>query len=161
VTIDETFASLAKRGEMALIPYVTSGFPSLDESMGHLCSLAEHGADIIEVGLPFSDPIADGPTIQFASEAALRAGVTLADTLAALRELRIDQPIVLMSYLNPLLSFGMDRLFQSLRRARVSGLVVPDLPLEDAGPWISRAKSEDIHLIGLVAPTSTDERIRG
>lgn len=145
---------------MALIPYVTAGFPSLSKSMEHLSVLAGHGADILEVGYPFSDPIADGSTIQFASETALRNGVTLSDTLAALRDLRVKQPIVLMSYLNPLLAHGADRLFETLPESGVSGLVVPDLPIEEADDWLSRARSAGVNLICLVAPTSPDERIR-
>jgi tryptophan synthase alpha chain len=125
-----------------------------------LCTIAESGADIIEIGYPFSDPIADGPTIQYAAHNALAHGVTLPDLLAALRNVSIEQPIVLMSYLNPLLAFGMNRLFDALEQAHVSGLIVPDLPVDEANEWTRRAASAKVNMIGLVAPTSTDKRIR-
>ncbi|MCH7838881.1 MAG: tryptophan synthase subunit alpha [Planctomycetes bacterium] len=158
--IDETFARLRQRRETALIPYVTGGYPTLDDSMEHLGVMASHGADLLEVGVPFSDPIADGPTIQHASETALAEGVTLDGILTALGQVKIEQPIVLMSYLNPLLAYGRNRLFSAVQKARISGVIVPDLPVEEADDWRLAAQAADVSLIGLAAPTSTDERIR-
>ncbi len=158
--IDETFARLRQRRETALIPYVTGGYPTLDDSMEHLGVMASHGADLLEVGIPFSDPIADGPTIQHASETALAEGVTLDGILTALGQVRIEQPIVLMSYLNPLLAYGRNRLFTAMQKARISGVIVPDLPVEEADDWRLAAQAADVSLIGLAAPTSRDERIR-
>ncbi len=160
MTIDETFARLRRRGETALITYLTGGFPTLADSMDQLAIMANHGADILEVGVPFSDPIADGPIIQHASETALRRGVSLNRILAALGQVRVEQPIVLMSYLNPLRAYGRKFLFEGLEQAGVSGLIVPDLPVEEVDEWPSRAKSAGVSLIHLAAPTSTDERIR-
>lgn len=158
--IDEVFASLRRRDEMALVAYITGGFPSLGDTMEHLAVMADHGADILEVGVPFSDPIADGSTIQHASQMALRCGTSLRDILAALRQIKVEKPIVLMSYLNPLLAYGRERLFEEAKEAGVGGLIVPDLPLDEAGGWLSCARSVDVSLICLAAPTSTDERIR-
>ena len=160
MTIDETFVLLRRRKEMALIAYVMGGYPTLKESLEHAATMLECGADILEIGVPFSDPMADGPTIQHASQEALGHGVTLRDILFAVRSISVPQPIVLMSYLNPLLAYGRERLFQDMRYAGISGLVVPDLPLEEAHGWSSCTDATEANLICLVAPTSTDERIR-
>ena len=159
MNIRETFLHLRQKGEMALIPYLTAGYPTLVDSMAHVRLMAEHGADIIEIGVPFSDPIADGPTIQYSSQVALRQGVTVHDILSALHRIDVPLPIVLMSYLNPLLAYGRERLLGDMREAGVCGLIVPDLPLEEAQEWVEGSKANGISLVGMVAPTSTDERI--
>src|SRR5262249_35345358 len=117
------------------------------------------GADIIEIGVPFSDPVADGITIEAASQAALEAGFCLSRFLERLGDVKLKCPAVLMSYLNPLLAYG-DSLFRDLRPAGICGLIVPDLPLEEADDWRSVAETHAIDLIFLVAPTSTDQRVK-
>ncbi len=160
MTIRETFEKLRSRDELAFIPYQTAGFPTLDESLRNLQLLAEHGADLLEIGIPFSDPIADGPTIQYSSHVALDNGVRLKDVLTALGQLELPCPLVMMSYLNPLMAHGRERLFADMRAAGISGLIVPDLSLEEADEWLAAARACDISIVFLLAPTSTDERIR-
>jgi tryptophan synthase alpha chain len=160
MTLDATFERLRADDETAWIPYVTAGYPSLDATLDSLRVMAANGADIIEVGVPFGDPVADGPTIQAASQVALDAGITLRAIVDALKLEDFGVPLVLMSYLNPLLAYGRDALLDDLVAARVSGLIVPDLPAEEAGEWRDAARARGIHLVLLVAPTSPPERIR-
>ena len=147
------------RHEMAFIPYVTAGFPTLAASMELVRQLSDHGADVIEVGVPFSDPVADGPVIQHSSDQALKAGVTLTRIFEALGDLRVPQPLVLMSYLNPLLAYGRQRLFESMQAVGMAGLIVPDLPLEEAGPWTEVGESHDVDLILMITPTTSVARM--
>jgi tryptophan synthase alpha chain len=160
VTIAQTFAQLRQRDELAFIPYQTAGFPSLRESLENLRLLAENGADLLELGIPFCDPIADGPTIQYASHVALEGGVSLRAALDALKDIELPCPLVLMSYINPLLAFGRERLFPAVRDAGAAGLIIPDLPAEEADDWLAAAREHEISLVFLLAPTSTPERIR-
>lgn len=159
MTLHETFAKLRERGELAFMPYQTAGFPTLADSLANLRTLAECGADILEVGVPFSDPMADGPTIQHSSQVALEKGVTLRDTLAVLCNFDAPCPLVMMSYLNPLMAYGRDELFKDMQAAGISGLIVPDLPLEEADQWLTPAREHGVSIVFLLAPTSTDKRI--
>jgi tryptophan synthase alpha chain len=122
--------------------------------------LSEYGADIIEVGVPFSDPVADGRTIQYSSLSALKTGIALNDILKRLKNVRIDKPLVLMSYLNPLLAYKKERLFKAMKDSGISGIIIPDLPVEESDDLLSLADAYDVDLVFLVAPTSTGERIR-
>jgi len=160
MTIDGTFAGLRRRRETALVTYTMGGFPTLADSLAHIAIMAEHGADILEVGVPFSDPIADGPIIQHASQCALRHGTTLKDILAGLHSMDVEQPIVLMSYLNPLLAYGKERRLEDIQSAGIQGLIIPDLPMEEATDWLACTDATDVSLIRLVAPTSPDERVQ-
>lgn len=160
MTLRETFDTLRARDELAFMPYQTAGFPTLEDSLQNLRRLAAQGADLLELGIPFSDPIADGPTIQYSSHVALANGVRLEDIIAALRKLDFRCPLVMMSYLNPLLAYGRERLFADLEAARVDGLIVPDLALEEADDWLAAARPHGISMVFLIAPTSADERIR-
>jgi tryptophan synthase alpha chain len=160
MTIAETFARLRERQELALMPYVMAGYPILDRSVEIMREVARSGADLLEIGVPFSDPVADGVTIQAASQVALNSGFRLRDLLMALIDEPLACPAVLMSYLNPLLAYGRARLLADLRRAGLAGLIVPDLPLEEAGEWLAEARANQLSLVFLVAPTSDDERIR-
>lgn len=164
MTIRETFNRLKSCHEMALIAYQTGGFPSIDASMENIKILTDNGADIIEIGIPFSDPIADGPTIQASSQAALENSVTFKKILDAVSKMKTEAPLVAMSYLNPLLSYGQDRVFADMKEAGFSGVIIPDLPLEEsvgsADSWRQSAKSHGIDLIFLVTPTTSETRMK-
>jgi tryptophan synthase alpha chain len=160
MTIADTFTRLRERHELALMPYVMAGYPNLPRSLEIMRQIAEGGADLLEIGVPFSDPVADGVTIQAASQVALDGGFRLNDLLTATRQQPLRCPAVLMSYLNPLLAFGRDPLMDALVESKIAGLIVPDLPLEEADDWLVAARERQLAVIFLVAPTSSDERIR-
>ena len=159
--IRETFASLKRGGRGGFIPFITAGDPDIATTELLLIELATAGADIIELGVPFSDPVADGEVIQRASERALRNGVTLRDALAcaARAKQRIDVPIVLFSYFNPLLKFGEQKLAKEAKQAGVDGVLVTDLIPEEAQSWTETLVQFDLDPIFLVAPTTSDERL--
>ncbi|HYB41815.1 MAG TPA: tryptophan synthase subunit alpha [Candidatus Methylomirabilis sp.] len=157
-----TFASLRERGARALIPYFTAGDPSLAITRRLVIEAGRRGADIVELGVPFSDPLADGPVIQRASQRALAAGVTLPRVLELVREMRGDVaiPLVFLTYYNPILAFGLKAFCQTAAEVGVDGVIVADLPPEEAGPLRAEAEPTGLELIHLVAPTSTPERMR-
>jgi tryptophan synthase alpha chain len=161
--IRDTLAELKNSGSGGFIPFVMAGDPDLATTELLLVELAAAGADIIELGVPFSDPVADGQVIQRASERALEKGVTLSDVLRCVSNVKqhIDVPIVLFSYLNPLLKFGQDRLVEEAKRAGIAAVLVTDLIPEEARPWVEIFHDQEIDLIFLVAPTTSDERLRG
>ena len=160
--LEGVFAALRGRGERALIPYFTAGDPSLPVTRQLVLEAAGRGADIIELGVPFSDPLADGPVIQRATQRALAAGVTLPRVLELAREMRGDvaTPLVFLTYYNPVLAFGLKAFCRTAVEAGVEGLIVADLPPEEAAPLRAEADPADLDLIHLVAPTSTPERLR-
>ena len=160
--IRETFASLKLAGRGGFIPFITAGDPDLTTTERLLIELAAAGADIIEVGVPFSDPVADGETIQRASERALRNGVTLRDVLTSIARAKqhIDVPIVLFSYFNPLLSLGKDTLANNAKEAGVDGILVTDLIPEEAEAWNETLIQFELDPIFLVAPTTSDKRLQ-
>src|SRR5213592_1733456 len=160
--IRETFASLKRGGRGGFIPFITAGDPDIATTELLLVELAAAGADIIELGVPFSDPVADGEVIQRASERALRRGVTLGDALRCVTNAKqhIDVPIVLFSYLNPLLKFGRYRLEEEVQGAGIDAVLITDLTPEEGGAWITALRDHAIDLIFLVAPTTSDERLR-
>jgi tryptophan synthase alpha chain len=160
--LEALLGTLRKRGERALIPYFTAGDPSLAVTRQLVAEAARRGADIIELGVPFSDPLADGPVIQRATQRALAAGVTLPRVLELMREMRGDvaAPIVLFTYYNPVLAFGLKAFCRTAVEAGVDGLIVVDLPPEEAGPLRAEARPAGLDLIHVVAPTSTAERMR-
>ena len=143
----------------ALIPYLTAGFPSVDASCQMLQAAAEH-ADIVEVGVPFSDPLADGPTIQASTFAALANGMTLARTLDLIDTARVSTPVVLFSYLNPILQYGIDRLVRDAAAAGVSGILLTDLPVGADASIESALRGSQLDFIRLAAPTTSDARLR-
>ncbi len=159
--IRETFAALKHLGRGGFIPFITAGDPDLTTTELLLSELAAVGADIIELGVPFSDPVADGEVIQRASERALRNGVTLRDALTCIARARqnIDVPIVLFSYFNPLLKFGEDRLAEEAKRAGVDAVLVTDLTPEEAQTWTEKLIQRGLDPIFLVAPTTSDDRL--
>jgi tryptophan synthase alpha chain len=141
-----------------LILYVTGGFPNLADSMKIVKTLAESGADIIEIGIPFSDPIADGPTIQESSHTSLMKGTTLKRIINNIKKIDVDKPLVFMSYLNPLLAYGKEQVLMDMNKCGVSGLIIPDLPVEEATEWIELSKENEIELIFLLTPASPPKR---
>jgi tryptophan synthase alpha chain len=159
--IQKKFAELKRAGTRGFIPFITAGDPDLATTELLLVELASAGADIIELGIPFSDPVADGEVIQRASERALRNGVTLSDALDCVTRVRrrIDTPIVLFSYFNPLLQFGEERVARAAKAAGIDGVLVTDLIPEEARSWIERLYQDDLDPIFLVAPTTSDERL--
>ena len=164
--IDRMFQKLASKDETALIVYIPAGFPSLPESMDLLKTIGESGADLIELGVPFCDPVADGPTIQAATQQALDRGATLRGILDALREAGYGDgaedrtPLSLMSYLNPLLALGREALLAEMAQLKIAGLIIADLPLEEADEWVEATRRHGISLSLLVAPTSGTDRAR-
>ncbi|HEV2171980.1 MAG TPA: tryptophan synthase subunit alpha [Nitrospira sp.] len=158
--IDQTFIRLRQRHEAALIAYVMAGDPSLAETEQLVLELEKAGADIIELGVPFSDPIADGPVIQQAAERALRSGTSLRTILPMVKQLRTKSqvPLVLMAYYNSIHAFGPEHFCREAVAAGVDGLIVPDMPADEAGPLKGPAAASGLQLIFLLAPTSTAER---
>ncbi len=159
--IDATFRRLKMRGEKALIPFITAGDPDLATTKALALEMAEQGADLLELGIPFSDPLADGPTIQAASCRALKAGTHLQEVLQLAGKLRqkTEIPLILMGYYNPILQYGLEHTAQEARRQGVDGFIIPDLPLEEAEPWRKAAVAAGIAPIFLAAPTSGAARI--
>ena len=159
--IPALFSDLRERGEKALIPFITAGDPSLDQTSLILDALVSGGADLIELGVPYSDPMADGPVIQRASERALRNGCTLADILQTVRAFRKRHatPLILFGYLNPFLQYGPERLARDAREAGVDGFLIVDLPPEEAASFRSALQAENLDLIALLTPTSDAERV--
>jgi tryptophan synthase alpha chain len=160
--IADAFAPLGREGRRGFIPFITAGDPDLETTRGLLVELARAGATLIELGVPFSDPVADGPVIQRASERALRHGFGLGEIMqtvaAAQRELPV--PVVLFSYFNPLLSYGPERLSREARVAGIDGVLVTDLVPEEAAAFRSVLSAQQLDMIFLVAPTSADARLR-
>lgn len=161
--IDAAFGAARAEGRCALITYLTLGYPSPAASLKLVPALQAGGADIIELGVPFSDPVADGPTIQRAADAALQAGMTprgCLDLVVRLCQSEVTVPLVLMGYYNPIYSYGLSEYARDCADAGVAGLIVPDLPPEEALPFQQACQREGLALVFLVAPTSGEERIR-
>lgn len=160
--LEGLFRGPVRDGYKAAVLYLTAGFPSLEATVSLVPRLAAEGIDVIELGVPFSDPVADGVTIQRASAAALGRGVTLAAVLEAAALIRKSTPVplVLMGYYNPILAFGPARFAAACARAGVDGLIVPDLPPEEAAPLRGPARRCGVSLVFLLAPNSPPERIR-
>ncbi len=159
--IQTTFAALATQGRKALIPFITAGDPHPDLSLPLMRALVAGGADIIELGVPFSDPMADGPTIQRASERALAHGMSLRRVLALVQEFRKENamtPVVLMGYANPVEAYGVEAFARDAREAGVDGVLVVDYPPEECADFSAVMKRADIDPIFLLAPTSTEKR---
>jgi tryptophan synthase alpha chain len=160
--IAETFARLRKDGAPGLVTYVTAGDPDVPRTAGILRALDKAGADVLEVGVPFSDPLADGPVIQRATERALAAGTTLTQVLDLVGCVRNDvrAPVVIFSYANPILRMGAERFADRAREVGVDGVLVLDLPIEEADDSRNMLNKRGIDTILLLSPTTTDERLR-
>ncbi len=160
--IEATLKNVLLMREKSLIAYVMAGDPTLAATEEIVLEVDRAGADLIEIGVPFSDPIADGPTIQKAADRALKYNVSLRDILALVANLRKQTkvPLILMSYCNPIFAYGLPEFFKEARRVGVNALIVPDLPPEEAGGFLPLARRELIDMIFLVAPTTPDERLK-
>jgi tryptophan synthase alpha chain len=159
--IEQTFKRLKRRGQAALIPFIVAGDPDLKTTEALVIRMAESGADIVELGVPYSDPLADGPTIQAASQRALQKGVNLEDIFGLAKKLKdITSPLVLLTYFNPIFRYGLKAFAENCQRSGIAGVIIPDLPPEEARPWIEEARKLGVDTIFLAAPTSPPERIR-
>jgi tryptophan synthase alpha chain len=163
--IAKRFAELRASGELGIIAYITAGDPSLDATLKFVLALAEAGADVIELGIPFSDPLADGPTIQRASERALKVGTTLAGVLDLVRRIRQsslpgnDVPLILFGYYNPIFQMGVEKFAAAARAAGADGVLVTDLTPEESVEYRRILAAHHLDTVFLGAPTSTDERL--
>lgn len=148
-------------GRGAFVGYLPIGFPDLETSIEAAVALAENGADVLELGPPYSDPVMDGTVIQEATQAALAAGFRLRDTFTAVREItrRVDVPVLVMTYWNPVLQYGVDRFADDLAAAGGAGLITPDITPDAAAEWISASERTGLDRVFLAAPTSTDDRL--
>jgi tryptophan synthase alpha chain len=160
--IREALARARQEGRAALLPYLTAGLPDPEHSVDLFAAMAEAGADAFEVGIPYSDPLMDGPVIQRGSGQALAAGTTLARAFDLIKEiaLRTKKPLLAMTYVNPVMRVGANEFCQRLAEAGASGLIVADLPLEESQPFREATARADLGLVQFVAPTSSDERLR-
>jgi len=161
--IKEKFDMLKKNNEKALIIYVTGGYPNYSTSKEAIKTIAKSGADIIEIGIPFSDPVADGPTIQEASQVALENGFSMKKALNLVKELReegVDTPFVFMTYYNPVFTYGLEKFAKDAKEAGVNGVIIPDLPPEESPELYVHTEKNDIDFIFLLAPTMTEERLK-
>jgi tryptophan synthase alpha chain len=160
--ISSAFDVARKEGRPALMPYFTLGFPTQSASVQIVSTIARAGADLIELGISFSDPLADGPTIQHSTQVALEHGMSVRHCLEMVAQLRlsgVSQPLLLMGYYNPILSYGVGRFVAEAAQVGADGLIVPDLPPEEAGELENHCRASQLALVFLVAPTSTPERL--
>ncbi len=160
--IEERFRVLRERGERAMVVFLTAGDPDLETTAALILAMAESGADVIEIGVPFSDPIADGPTIQRSSERGLASGATLRRILERVQRLRpkIEVPLVLMGYANPFYAMGEERFARDAASVGVDGVIVPDLPPEEGASFFAQLQHGGIDNVLLAAPTTTRERMK-
>ena len=162
MNIRDKFEQLRKEKKKAFIPYITFGFPNIKYTKDIILTLQDSGADIIELGLPFSDPLADGPIIQRASDTALKSGATI-EKLFSMFELLKDEisvPVVIMTYYNPIFRFGVRKFFRSLKEVGVNGIMVVDLPIEESGDYCSQAEKFDLETVFFVTPATTISRAK-
>jgi tryptophan synthase alpha chain len=151
-----------KANEKVMSLFITAGYPDLESTVNLVLGFEENGAEIIELGMPFSDPLADGPTIQYANNIAIGNGITMNKIFAMVEQIRLksDIPIILMGYINPVLRYGVDRFCKRASEAGVDGLIIPDAPVEESTVIAEAAKNEHLNLIYLVAPNSSDKRMQ-
>jgi tryptophan synthase alpha chain len=159
--IAKRFAELRAAGELGIVAYITAGDPTLSATRDYVLTLADAGADVIELGVPFSDPLADGPTIQRASERALKSGTTLAGVLVLVRQIRQSSqvPLVLFSYFNPILQMGLEKFAAAAAEAGADGVLLTDLTPEESAEYRQILHAHHLDTIFLAAPTSTDDRL--
>lgn len=161
--IEATFERLKAEGRAGFVAFVTAGYPEIDATLELVPALVEGGADIIELGIPFSDPLADGPTIQRSTFRALQNGVTTTTCLNLLKKLRaagLEAPVLFMGYYNPIMAYGIEAFCRDAAATGADGIIPVDLPPEESGPLQAACEANNLRLVYLLAPTSTDERIR-
>ncbi|HZQ08061.1 MAG TPA: tryptophan synthase subunit alpha [Anaerolineae bacterium] len=161
--LDEKFRELKENGRAALMPYLPLGYPTLEVSRELIRAVCHAGADILELGMPFSDPLADGPAIQHATQVALQNGMTMNHSLDMVLDARtrgVTIPLVLMGYYNPILKYGIEKFARDAFEVGADGVIVPDLPIEEADSLQRALHHQDVHLVLLAAPTSGEERLR-
>jgi tryptophan synthase alpha chain len=158
-SISEAVRAASKGGEPALVAFLTAGYPSKEKFREHLQAVAA-GADVVEIGVPFTDPMADGVTIQRSSQAALAQGVNLRWIFSELEATRVKAPLILMSYLNPLLAFGLEKLAEAAARSNVAGFIVPDLPLDEGADLRKALDAQGVAMIQMVTPVTKPERLK-
>ena len=160
--VDEKFSELKKNKKLALMPFIMAGDPNIEKTSEILLKLQENGADLIELGIPYSDPLADGPIIQLSASRALKSGTTPKKVINLLESLKgkLNIPIILFTYLNPLLCFGFEHFCELASNAGVSGIIIPDLPLEEAYKFSKIVSNHSMDLVLLVAPTTPFERMK-
>lgn len=157
----EAFAKARAEDRAALVGYLPAGFPDVEDGIAALRTMVQHGCDVIEVGLPYSDPVMDGPTIQAAAQRALEQGTRIADVLRTVEAVAATGvPTVVMTYWNPVVRYGVERFAADLAAAGGSGLITPDLVPDEAAQWVAAADAHDLDKVFLVAPSSTEERLR-
>jgi tryptophan synthase alpha chain len=159
-TISEKFGELRERQEGGLICYVMAGDPSMEATGEIVKALVNGGADIIEIGFPFSDPVADGLTIQAAGQRALAAGMSIQRYFNLIKDLDVKVPLVCMTYYNPVFRYGVDKFIERAADSGISGLIIPDIPVEETADLKNSCEKNGLDLIFLIAPTTTDERVR-
>ncbi|MEX0609110.1 MAG: tryptophan synthase subunit alpha [Balneolaceae bacterium] len=159
--IQKTFSNKAPDSKIMSL-FLTAGYPDLESTVDLILGFEKNGADIIELGMPFSDPLADGPTIQYSSDVAIKNGITMNKIFEMVAEVRkhSEIPIILMGYMNPVLRFGVDAFCEQASEAGVDGLIIPDIPIEEGAIIAEKAKEFDLSLIYLVAPNTSDDRMR-
>lgn len=160
--LKKLFGDYHNNDQKLLSLFLTAGFPEINETVDLVVKMGEAGADMVELGMPFSDPLADGPTIQSSSEVALKNGITLAQILKMVEEIRkVSQiPIILMGYLNPVMHYGIEKFCKNASQAGADALILPDVPIEESGMIESYIKESGLKLIYLVAPNTSDERMK-
>lgn len=157
------FHTANEQGRPAFLPYFPIGYPTVEESLANIKAMADSDVDGFEIGVPFSDPLADGPVIQAASQVALDNGVTVRRALDAVQELRshgVHQPMLLMSYVNPLIAYGIDKIVRDAKAIGIDGFIIPDLPPEEASLFSGACEREGMALVLFLAPTSNEQRLR-
>ncbi|MBN1305562.1 MAG: tryptophan synthase subunit alpha [Anaerolineales bacterium] len=162
--IKDTFTATFADSRAALMPYFTLGYPTIQASVDIIEGIANSGADLIELGLPFSDPLADGPVIQASTQIALDQGINIRKCLELVAQIRargVQQPLLLMGYINPLLAYGLERFVEEAARSGADGFIVPDLPYDEAEQLEKICARHELALVAMLAPTSTEERIIG
>ncbi len=158
--INDTIVSVNEKKESALIPFLTAGFPDPELFVDLSLGILHAGGDLLEIGIPFSDPLADGPTIQASSQVALSNGITVQKTFRLCSEIRenTQKPLILMTYINPVLAYGLEEFAKTCAEIGVEGVIIPDLPPEEASEWKGYARENGIDTIFLIAPTTNRER---
>jgi len=160
--ITNAFEAKKESGEKLMSLFLTAGFPDLDATVELILGFEKNGADIIELGMPFSDPLADGPTIQYSSDVAIKNGITMNAIFEMVKEVRKHSqiPIILMGYMNPVLRFGVEKFTQKAKEAEVDGLIIPDIPIEEGRIIEDHARQNGLSMIYLVAPNTSDKRMK-